>query len=182
MKSKLLELENALSSKHYRDVDVALVSETDSVLVSLLDCRNKRVGDCAADVLIRREKTDAIIDAITRRELTTLLGKIRALSVLHRFGKACQRAKEAYLALMNDANAGVVDSALFGLAFLQDDSILTLIRDARQLHRSGSPAHEMMDRAISAIEEGNPFIYSPGFHDAGDVWGLDKSRFGGRIG
>jgi hypothetical protein len=175
-------LEQALASKPYLDVDAALSLELDSTLLALLDCRNTKVGDCAADLLVRRCKFEDVADAIVEGRFHTTIGKKRALYVLQRFGKSFHRASEAYALLLGDSNKAVLDGALFGLAFLQDKRAIPLVRAAMKQHDRAKPIYLLFEKAVDALEKEDPFIYSPGFHDAGDVWLLDKEKFGNRIG
>lgn len=177
-----LDLEGTLASKPYAEVEVGLAGESELVLLSLLDSHSRKVGDCAAELLVQRGQKETVIDAIVRKKICTPVGKIRALSILHNFGKQSPKSVDAFLFLVRDTNKGVIDSALFGLAFFQDKSLIPLLRAAAERFETGSPILEMFDRAVSALEEDDPFIYSPGFHDAGDVWCLDKDKFKSRIG
>jgi len=176
------EIEQTLAPRSYAEVDAALCEEADSTLLVLLECRNKKVGDCAADVLVRRCKVENVAHGILEGKFHTTIGKKRALYVLHRFGKRFNRAPAAYAHLLGDRSKSVVDSSLFGLAFLQDKSAIPIVRAAMQRHDRSKPLYLLFDKAVDALEQEDPFIYSPGFHDAGDAWLLDKVKFGSRIG
>ena len=176
------EVEKKLARRSYEEVDNEMGAFDDSALLELLDSRSIKVGDTAASLLYRRGKTDAVIDAVLAGRISTKLGKMRAMSVLRSVGKSCARAREVYLSLIHDRNRDVVDDALFGLVFLQDQRFIGPIREAIAKREEGTDIHERCLLAIQALEQQDPFIFSPYFHDAGDVWGLDKERFGDRIG
>jgi hypothetical protein len=176
------ELEKRLLKKKYADVQQALSAEPDAALILLLESRNRKVGDCAADVLKLRGKTDVIGDALSEGKIKTVIGKIRALSILHCFGTRRPQSKDVFLKFLEDKNKNVVADALFGIVFFHDKAVLPMLYD--QMKRLGpeSPKFRLLARAAEALEKDNPFLYAPGFRDAGDVWCLDKSKFRERIG
>ncbi|REJ95136.1 MAG: hypothetical protein DWQ29_02220 [Planctomycetota bacterium] len=176
------ELERKLSRRSYEELDNDMAAFDDAVLLELLDSRSIKVGDTAASLLSRRGKTNAIVDSVLAGHVSTKVGKIRAINILSSAGTSCVRAREAYLSLLYDKNHDVVDSALFGLVFLQDRRSIGAIRDAMATQTEGSETHARCLTAIEALQQQDPFIFSPYYHDAGDVWGLDKQRFGDRIG
>lgn len=176
------ELEKKMSRRSYEDLNNEMGAFDDSVLLELLDSRSIKIGDTAADLLDRRGKTDAVIDAILAGHISTKVGKIRAMSALRSTGKSCARAREVFLALIHDKNRDVVDDALFGLVFLQDLRFIGAIRESIANEAESTEIDKRRLLAIEALEQRDPFLFSPHFHDAGDVWGLDKERFADRIG
>jgi len=176
------KLESELRRLSYAQIEIELSGINSSALLRLLDSTSVRVGDTAASILARRKETDAVVDAILTESASTKIGKIRAMFVLKQFGRKYPRVIDAYVKLLHDKNPDVVSSALFGLVFFQDKKIIPLLRQAMAQRDVGHATFDLFERAISAFENEDPFIYSPGFHDAGDVWSLDKGRFGNRIG
>ena len=179
---KLKHLETSLAKKSYQDIDHGLASLDSGDLMVLLDGRSIRVGDSAAELLIARGETDLVIDRLLSSTIRTKDGRLRATSVLRRFGKSIPRAVEAYLHLINDRSMDVVASALFGLTFLLDIANLPAIISARSKTQPGSSRRHLFDQAIKALRKQDPFIYSSGFGDSADVWKLDKNRFAHKIG
>lgn len=76
---------------------------------------------------------------------------------------------------MHDRSADVVDKALFGLVFLNDKTHLPAIEATRNTLPADSPKRRQFDCAITALREGNPFIFSSGFNDMWNAWGLKDS-------
>lgn len=175
-------LEARVSRLEYPDIGRELNGLSDAALLELLNSRSIKVGDSAASILRSRGRTDAVVDAILSGKLRTKLGKIRGTYILHSFGRGCSRSVEAYLALLHDRSVEVVSDALFGLVFLQDERNTTHIQRARAEVQPGGAVLEYFDRAVEALRKQDPFIFSPYFRDVGDVWGLDRERFGDRIG
>jgi len=175
-------LEKSLAGKPYEVVEVELAPLDTEQLIALLDCRSIRVGDTAADLLVRRGETEAVIDATLAGRVSTKIGKQRALNILTWLGRACARARDIYLALLKDRHETIVGGALFGLVFLQAKEHEGAIREAMKAVRRDSELYERFKLALEALHKGDPFIFSPYFHDVGDVWKLDKARFCNRVG
>jgi hypothetical protein len=168
------ELEKALKGRSYQELHRLLSDAETRTLIGLLDSRSVRIGDSAAGVLARRRETEAVVDAILEKSLTTKLGKIRALSVLTQFGKKCPRSKEAHLAFLDDKNYSVVCDALWGLVFMQDQSVIPAIQSAMVRAGEDSEAYLKYELAVTAIRSRAPYFYSPGFSDHMNVWELRK--------
>jgi len=177
---RFIEVERKCLS--YEELDAKMRGLEFPQLSSLLNSRTTKVGDTAASLLIERGICNELVDAMLNGCFTSKKGKIRALNVLNSFGCSCPRSHEGYKLFVLDRDADVVVSALFGLVFLQDLGNLTYIRQAMAKAEAGSTKIEFYNLAIQALKEGNPFIYSPHFHDRRDVWGIDKNRFGHRVG
>lgn len=176
------ELETKLAKRSYEDIDDELQTYDDRTLIDLLDSKSRKVGSTAADLLSRRGKADVVIDAFFSGKIKTKAGKQRVFFFVRVLGRSCRRAREICLALLQDRNQDVVDDALFGLVFLQNRQVIEAIREAMASKSEGTEMHQRCLMAIEALEQRDPFIFSPHFHDAGNVWGLDKQRFADRIG
>ncbi len=176
------EIEKKLSRRSYEDIDNELKAFDDPMLVELLDSRSIKVGSTAASLLRRRGKADAVIDAFFSEKIKTKAGKQRVFFFVRVLGRSCPRASDICLALLHDTNHDVVDDALFGLVFLQDIRAIEAIKESIASRAEDTEIHERHLLAIDALKQHDPFIFSPDFHDAGDVWDLDKGRFADRIG
>ena len=178
----LKELEKELAGKSYPEIEAVLPNLAYPDLLDLLDSRSIRIGNVATEILIARGQTDLVVEALLGSRIRTKLGRIRATNLLNRFGRGIPRATEAYLHLLGDRSADVVDCALFGLVFLLDKTNLSMIKDARSKRKVGCATRHYFNEAITAIEKQDPFIYSSGYRDSNDVWKLDKTRFAHKIG
>ncbi len=123
-----------------------------------------------------------VIDALLKGLILTAPGRVRATNILQMKGVKIPIALDAFRHLINDRSDGVVSNALFGIVFHRDRASIPLIAAAARHSKPESRRQKRYLEAINALEKDDPFLYSPGFHDAGDVWGLDKSLFGDRIG
>jgi hypothetical protein len=171
-----------LAKLTYAEVHKRLAKRSSEKLLALLDERSIRVGDTAECLLSLREERQLVLAAIMDDKLKTRNGNVRALSFLLRRGRKMPEAIDAYLHLVHDSHRDVVAWALFGLVFLGNKRFIRNIQEA--LARPGIPERlrKRLELAVKALEEQDPFIFSPNFHDAGDVWKLDKQRFRDRIG
>ena len=124
----------------------------------------------------------ALINAILAGRITHRDAKVIATNALLWRGRECPEAVEAYLYLLDDTNEEVAGNAFFGIAFFQDKRYVKHLSQKHNALPNDSWLRGRLDKAIQALEKQDPFIYSPSFADAGDVWKLDKDRFGDRIG
>lgn len=171
------EEEERLRGCSYGEIREQLRDASDAMLVTLLDAKSVKVGDTAAGLLASRRFVDTVRHALAESVLQTGKGKVRALGILRQFGKAAPGALEAYLSHLRDRSLDVVGDALFGLVFWQDLQVVPWIRDVMAESRPGSARRSLFEKALAALESGNPFIFSPAFCDVSDVWGLDRDRF-----
>jgi len=178
----LSETEKKLGGLSNARIDEEMSRLEADALIQLLDSRCKRIGNAVADLLSRKGATDAVIDGVLSKRISTKSGKTRALAILNISGKKSPRAVEAYSALILDKHKDVIDWALFGLVFFQDRRSIQPIQEAMKNVVEGSDIHQRYQLALEALEKTNPFVFAPFYHDAGNVWQLDKERFKGRIG
>jgi hypothetical protein len=155
-----------LSGLTYQQLSLKLSVEPSERLVALLNERSIKIGDTAADILSTRGETFMVVDAMMSGRLSTRNGKVRALNLLSQ--RALPDAVPVYLRMILDPNPDVVSSALFGLVFWNDARHLPAIRAIKN-----SSARQIQEQAISALEAGNPQLYSPHFYDAAGVWKSD---------
>jgi len=180
--NNLEEYAESLSSLDYEAIELQLDGLVEDQLILLLNAKSTKVGDTAADILWKRGCLDALMEAVFAGTLNRKNGKMRALNILLMAGKGNPNSIEVYCTMLQDKSVDVVDSALFGLVFWQDKGHVRVIREARTHCKHDTKRIGLFDKAIEALTNEDPFIYSTGFHDLGDVWKLDKDRFGDRIG
>jgi HEAT repeat protein len=182
-KVRLKQLGKNLCKLSYNEIENQISSFDNESLIELMNNRSRRVADTAFGLLDRKEgSAPMIVEALLSGRFTHRDAKVRASNFLLNYGRACPEALTAYLYLLDDKNEEVVDQALFGIVFLQDSKQLETLKSKRDVLPISSELRKMFDKAIQAIAEKNPFLISPGFHDINDVWLLDKTRFGDRIG
>ena len=172
------ELERELAHKTYDEIDRALRGLSDGGLFDLFDSHSIKVGNSACDILASRMRSgfaDLLVDALLQGRLRTKLGRMRASATLNQYGKDAPRAHEAYLHLLHDRSADVIDNALFGLVFLEDKANLPAIEAARDALSANSAQRPRFNCAIKALRDGNPFLFSSGFADSQNAWGLKDS-------
>jgi hypothetical protein len=169
--------EEALRRSSYAVIRKQLATATDETLVALLDSRSIKVGDTAADLLATRESLEIVTRALLQRSLRSRTAKIRAFGILRQFGKKATGAIEVYLAYLTDRSLDVVADALFGLVFWQDAQVTSAIRHAMVSSAHDKERRRLFSKATEALESQNPFVFSPNYRDASNVWELDKARF-----
>ena len=172
---ELAELQGRLRAKSYGEVANELQLLDSGSLMTLLDSSVRKVGNTAAEILANRAEVELLVNGIVGKTLSTKLGRIRALNMLHSFGKKCSLSRAAYLSALCDKSADVVDCALFGLAFMQDVTVLPEMKQA-VLKANSKAAADRIGLAIDAIEKNDPHIYSPYFHDKNNLWELGGGK------
>lgn len=172
------EIADRFAEYSYKQLSDELKKWDTEQLIELIDAPSVKIGDTAVEIVGRR-CPNLLIKALLGKRVKTSVGKLRALNVMHYYGKQYEDFHKVFSCFLNDRSFDVVDAALFGLVFWQDQSATDLISKARS-----STQHDRasFDKAIEALEKRDPFIFSPHFCDAGDVWELDKSRFADKIG
>lgn len=178
----LIQFTKSICRKSYGDVATAMKPLKNSELLELLDSKSIKVGDTATSMLSKRGLIDAAIDRLFDGNVRTKFGRLRVSFLVKQRGRACPRGADVFLHLLQDRTDDVVSNALFGLVFLQDKRHLGEIRRTMEGKEKGTRVYEWFSRAIEALEKEDPFIYSPYYRDAADVWKLDKKRFADRIG
>ncbi|MGC3970008.1 MAG: hypothetical protein QM775_22585 [Pirellulales bacterium] len=150
-------------------------------LISLLDEPRRGVGDDAADKLFASGCDDATIDALLKGVIKSSTGRVRALGVLQRSGKSNARTLRAFRELLNDPSADVVQSALFGVVFWQDQNLVPSLDECIRKCTS-LKVRKSLELAKKSLLKKNPFLFSANFHDVNNVWKLDPIRYKRRIG
>ncbi|MBN2713631.1 MAG: hypothetical protein JXR97_14515 [Planctomycetes bacterium] len=166
----------------YEELETRLQSLSVTDLASLLNSPSVKIGDVAAGIMTKRNAFATVISCIMDGKISRKIGKIRCLNILTGEGKKCHEAVAIYLYLLQDRSWEVVYSSLWALVFLQDKKNLTQIKELLSKLPEGSDKRKDVKRAILALEEQNPFIFSPNFHDRGNVWELNHVKFSDHIG
>lgn len=166
------QIERELSQFSYEELAELMMSYDADQLIDLLDAKSTRVGDSAAECLMDKDDLVPLLERVLNNSIRTKNGKLRALFVVKSRGRKCPRAVEIYRHLIRDKNEGVVDSALFGLVFLQHMDDVHYIKSAQAEICNDSYSHERFSLAIQALIERNPYLYSPHFLDDKGVWEL----------
>jgi len=149
----------------YNELHEQLKNRPSLELIGLLDERSIKVGDTAAGVLSMRDEWEMILDAILTNALRTRNGKVRALNFLSQRGRRIPEAIHGYLHLINDSHKDVVSCALFGVVFWNNPRYLATVKEI-----SAEKVQFLVKKAIAALENGNPYLYSPNFIDDAGVW------------
>lgn len=142
----------------------------------MFDSRSRKVGSVAAGFIVTRpDGVDMMIDLLLADYFRTKQGRMRASYVLNVLGRNVSRANEAYLHLLSDRSPDVIDNALFGLVFSLADDCLPIIEAQASKSPVGSTARRYFDSAIRALRARNPFLFSSGYVDSDNRWGLKDS-------
>ena len=160
-------LKMILTKLNYAEIHERLKDRPSLDLLDLLDARSTKVGDTAAALLSSRDERAVVLNAILTDKLKTRNGKVRALNFLAQRGRKLPEALEGYLHLIHDLHPDVVDCALFGIAFWNDPRNIDVIRTIRIPRARCS-----VERAVAALQAGDPSIYSPYFFDQAGVWSI----------
>lgn len=155
--------------------DQDLRDATTAKLIEVLNGPSNGTADVAAMELAKREATSEVATALISGALSRKRGKIRGLFVLQCLGARDSQSLQAYRTLLADKNDDVVDSALFGLVFARDHSALPELIALSKSVDITATRRVILDRAIRALKRDTPSIFSPGYWDAENVWGLRKS-------
>jgi hypothetical protein len=183
--AQLQKLGSKLCKFSYKEIESQLtgLNLSSNSLIELMNHRSRKVGDIAYEILNRQGgATLAVVGAVLSNRFTHRDAKVRATNFLAGQGRACPEALAGYVHLLSDRSEDVVGNALFGIVFFQDQTQIEKLACRRDALPAGVKVRNRFDVAIRALREGDPFLFSPGFHDANDVWGLDRDRFGKRIG
>ena len=170
----LKKLEERLKHQNYQVNDKELSPLASNDLLILLDSKSTKVGDTAAALLGRRTETGLVIDALLNNRIRTALGRVRATNILHWFGRSVPEAVEAHLHLLSDRSNDVLGNALFGIVFRRRRDLLPKLREHLAIASGDAAKQQILREAIEALEADNPALYSPGFHDANNIWRLNE--------
>ena len=162
-------LEEKLKKLGYRQIAEGLKDIGVDILLQLLDCRSIKIGNTAADFLSRKGANSLVISAITKNEIKTKIGKIRAQSILFGFGREKPEAMAAYLQLLQDRNDEVAYNSLLALVAWGDGRVIPAIKERQATVKSKEDAKGFL-LACEAIEKSDMSIFSPHFSIDKNVW------------
>ena len=79
--------------------------------------------------------------------------------------------------LMTYAIGAVValGTLIWGIVFYNDVKYIELVKKTQKKYSQETEIYSYFTKAIQALKQGNPFLYSPGFLDRENVWKLDKN-------
>jgi hypothetical protein len=172
--SEIKALEKRLARQSYKVIADELRPLSSGALLSLLDSKSIKIGDTAGDFLAGRDEAPLIVDAILNNRIRTALGKVRATNILNWFGRAVPEAVDAHLHLLNDRSNDVLGNALFGIVFWRRRDLLPKLREHLALVSDDAARQQTLREAIEALEADNPSLFSPGYHDANNIWRLNE--------
>ena len=69
----------------------------------------------------------------------------------------------------------VVEEALWGIVFYNDVKYIELVAETQKKYSQETEIYSRFMKAIQALKQGNPFLYSSGFLDRENVWQLDEN-------
>ena len=102
------------------------------------------------------------------------MAKICFLYGVYHFGKTDLGIKTS-ISFLNDKSLDVVEEALWGIVFYNDVKYIELVAETQKKYSQETEIYSSFTKAIQALKQGNPFLYSPGFLDREIVWKLDKN-------
>jgi hypothetical protein len=140
-----------------------------------LDSKKPLVASSAGEQISRHGCCSALSDAITTGNVRTALGRVVAINSLLDLGLSNPESIRAFRYCVNDRSDKVLSCALFGLVFMRDLESLPLIEQAISAAKAGSFRKKRLQKAALALAEGNPYLYSPNFLDARNVFRLPKN-------
>lgn len=183
-KTRLRDLAKDLCRLSYQAIEARVQNLDSDWLIELINSRSRKLGVTASQVLGGRGKkaNAALINAVLAGRMTHRDAKVVATNHLKALGRGCPKAVEAYLYMLDDRNEEVADNALFGIVFFLDKKYVPHLVQKRDARSKDSWLRGKLDKAIQALEEQNPFVFSPHVRFLKNVWKLDKKRFGDRIG
>ena len=171
---ELKTTEERLKRQNYQAIESELAGVEPKELLVLLDGKSRKVADTAATLLDRQKEMGLLINALIAGSIRTALGRIRATNVLNWHGRAVPEAIKAHLHLLGDRSDDVLSNALFGIVFMRRRDLLPKLHEYFAKTRPDSARHKLFREAIEALEANNPSQFSPGFHDADNIWRLNE--------
>ena len=171
---ELKAIEERLKLQNYQVIERGLACVAPKDLLILIDGKSRKIADTAATLLDRQKEMELLIKALITDSIRTAPGRIRATNVLNWHGRAVPQAVEAHLHLLGDRSDDVLSNALFGIVFMRRRDLLPKLRKYLEEARPDSARHKLFREAIGALEADRPSLFSPGFHDANNVWRLNE--------
>ena len=159
----------------YNEIGDVLQAKDSLSLISYLNSNSVKIAEVAIITLKYREDFWNIVEEVLNRKLLkNRLAKICFLSGVYYFGKTDLGIKTS-ISFLNDKSLDVVGYALWGIVFYNDVKYIELVAETQKKYSQETEIYSRFTKAIQALKQGNPFLYSPGFLDRENVWKLDKN-------
>ena len=159
----------------YNEIGDVLQEKDSLSLISYLNSNSVKIAEMAIITLNHREDFWNIVEEVLNRKLLkNRLAKICFLSGVYHFGKTDLGIKTS-ISFLNDKSLDVVGYALWGIVFYNDVKYIELVAETQKKYSQETEIYSRFTKAIQALTQGNPFLYSPGFLDRENVWQLDEN-------
>ena len=161
----------------YNEIGDVLQEKDSLSLISYLNSNSVKIAEMAIITLYHREDFWTVVEEVLDKNLLKnrlRLAKICFLSGGYHFGKTDLGIKTS-ISFLNDKSLEVVGYALWGIVFYNDVKYIELVAETQKKHSQKTEIYSRFTKAIQALKQGNPFLYSSGFSDPENVWKLDKN-------
>ena len=151
-----------LSRLSYAELGKTMTALTDDELVELLNSKSVKVGDTAASLLSTRNRIDVVLQGFARGQVTTRNGKMRVVYIVGRKHNT-NAAMDVLMTLVKDRVFDVADSALFAIVKVGGSTVRGKLAELQQSPDVIPSIRPRIERALKAIDENDPRVYSPNF-------------------
>ena len=159
----------------YNEIGDVLQEKDSLSLISYLNSNSVKIAEMAIITLKYREDFWNIVEEVLDKKLLkNRLAKICFLSGVYHFGKTDLGIKTS-ISFLNDKSLDVVEEALWGIVFYNDVKYIELVAETQKKYSQETEIYSYFTKAIYALKQGNPFLYSSGFLDSENVWQLDEN-------
>ena len=170
-----LEERKHLIGLSYNEIGDFLQEKDSLSLISYLNSNSVKIAERAIITLRCREDFWNIVEEVLNKKLLkNRLAKICFLSGVYHWGKTELGIKTS-ISFLNDKSLDVVEEALWGIVFYNDVKYIELVKKTQKKYSQETEIYSYFTKAIQALTQGNPFLYSSGFLDRENVWKLDKN-------
>ena len=169
-----LEERKHLIGLSYNEIGDFLQEKDSLSLISYLNSNSVKIAEMAIITLRCREDFWNIVEEVLNKKLLkNRLAKICFLSGVYHWGKTELGIKTS-ISFLNDKSLDVVEEALWGIVFYNDVKYIELVKKTQKKYSQETEIYSYFTKAIQALKQGNPFLFSSGFSDPENVWKLDK--------
>ena len=159
----------------YNEIGDVLQEKDSLSLISYLNSNSVKIAERAIITLRCREDFWNIVEEVLNKKLLkNRLAKICFLSGVYHWGKTELGIKTS-ISFLNDKSLDVVEGALWGIVFYNDVKYIELVKKTQKKYSQETEIYSYFTKAIQALKQGNPFLFSSGFLDRENVWKLDKN-------
>lgn len=164
-RKQLIESSYEMIQKHLEQKDSFL-------LLEYLDSRSRKIAETASYIIRKRDDFwDVVSYALENKILKTQLSKICFLNTAYSFGKTSPNTIKVSLHFLHDRNKDVAFSALWGIVLNNEPEYIPLVKKWRDTSfQAGTQEYLEASRALEALEQRKPSIFSPYFRDSNNVW------------